>query len=188
MRKRWIILVLILAAGGYWIYSGTQGTFGDSYARLAGIENRHQVGDELLVPGDTGSLDELEQELRSFKNSLNAGLPLIGNPDAEALALLADSRLELVEMERNILAVRQLTREPGFPDCGTGGNVAVAVQLLDQAAEHSEAAGEARNRAGQNYSVQTLALSSNNTVFQESVEAQLASIRDLRNVIENRCT
>tara|TARA_Y100000310_G_C20267189_1_gene616317 strand:+ start:74 stop:640 length:567 start_codon:yes stop_codon:yes gene_type:complete len=188
MRKRWLIAILVVIAAGLYLVFNSQGNFNSHYATLQNIENSYQVGEELLVPGELSELNQFEEELQTFRNSTGSGMLFLGSMDAQAVNLLVDARLELIEMERDILAVRQKTTENGFPDCTSGGNVQVAVQILEQAADHAQNAGEFRNNFSVSYPALEISSGNRSIVFQESVDAQLESIDFLRSIVENACT
>jgi len=188
MKKRWLILIAILIGIGLYAYPLVSGNFSSLYSTLNTIEKNNFVGDELLVPGDKAGLDKLEVELKSFKNGLDPGILGFLYPEKQALKLLVNSRIELIEMERRILSAKEKTSEAGFPDCGSGGNVDAAVQLLENAGNHAKAALEHRNNFEQNYPLQAMNIESDSTVFKESINAQIESISFVQSMVENACT
>ena len=152
MRKILLIVVLIIIIGVAYVLLGDffTGNFEQLYSKLQSIEAKYGVNEVQLTPGTEAELDEFENELKQFENSLGE------NRDEKAIKLLIASRLDLIAMERNFLLAKDKIDavDPLHPDCSLRGNITQAKEFFDEVIERGRVALEKRKILLNNYPVQ----------------------------------
>lgn len=180
------ICVATLLLGTLILAGCISSSFAENISKLRAIEAKYNVGAENFVPSEQKKLSEFKKELAEFKAELDKQF---FSADAKAVSQFVEIKLEIAEMEKNLLDARPVIAKvlPLNPDCSENGSVKKSTGLLDKALRNANLALEKNRIFENNYAAQAKGLSTELESIRTFIENSNISIDSANKILISYC-
>lgn len=175
--KKIIVLAVIAAmmAIAWIVFFGA----GPNYSEFAAIESKYKQPDE-LAPSNLEAIKEYKQDMLFLKRKYSF------SPEA---SLLADIRIDLAEMEENLILLgnefAKIDRRN--VDCGEGSRISKVEALHAAAKKKAIEASSNSQKLETNYSAFAESAGISSQEYKQSIEGASGSIENIGNIISSYC-
>ena len=175
--KKLVVLIVLLAllfAAWFVFLMNPPG-----YDEFKAVENRYMQPDE-LAPATLEKINLYKQEMLLLKRKYS---------QSQEAALLADIKIDLAEMEENIiLAGNEFSRaDRRNPDCSEGSRISKSSKLLEGARKKVADVNKNTLKLEQGYKAFAETSGISKTEFRESLAGISTSIEGIDNILNSYC-